>query len=591
MFGLQEGQPAAGVTLMKSDRLVEEIKSRIDIVDLVAEHVDLRKAGQNYKGLCPFHAEKTPSFTVSPSKQIFHCFGCSKGGDVVSFIMNYETLSFPEALSFLARKAGIRIEEFRTGPPAQRSLKEKLFALHSAAVAYYRQNLETSAHARAYLAQRGIDAESAESFGLGYSLHARDGLLAHLQQKGFPAEEIKHSGLVHYGEKGPFDFFRDRLMFPIFDLQGRPVAFGGRLLAAAKSAPKYVNSPDSPLFRKGETLYGLSQAKGHIAQKGYALLVEGYLDVITCHRHGFRHAVAPLGTALTGGHLKKLRRFASKVLLVFDGDAAGRAATRRSLDLAYAEAMNTKVLMLPEGQDPDSFLRKEGAEAFRKRLGGALSPVHFVLRSFGRNKLDAVRSILSLLASCPDALLREETLKEAAEQSNIHEQLLREELAGLLRKNQRREQPLQRASGQAVRSAGLGVVPDREERLLLAIALSMPEMTRNVLKNIERLHFDNPAVENVFGKIRRIASEKGVEGLSMEELLRECSEEEQTLVTSQLVEAEIHSETVGRTVSDCVRRMALRGLERQISGAEQKGDERRLQELLSEKARLLSNRG
>jgi len=575
---------------MKSDRLVEEIKSRIDIVDLIAEHVDLRKAGQNFKGLCPFHAEKTPSFMVSPSKQIFHCFGCSKGGDIVSFVMSYETLSFPEALSYLARKAGLRIEEFRTGDPVQRSLKEKLLSLHTAALDYYRQNLGASKRALTYLSERGIDAESVEGFGLGYSPHARDSLFAHLLKKGFTAEDIKPSGLVHYGDQGPFDFFRDRLMFPIFDLQGRAVAFGGRLLADLKNAPKYINSPDSPLFRKGETLYGLSQAKGQIAQKGYALLVEGYLDVITCHHHGFRHAVAPLGTALTAGHLKKLKRFSSKVLLVFDGDAAGKAATRRSLDLIYPEAMTAKILILPQGEDPDSFLRREGAEAFRKSLSKALSPVDFVLSSFGRNKLDAVRSVLSLLANCPDALLREETLKEVAERSRINEQLLREELLNLLQRTRAKQHVPRSAAESPRRTESLGAPADKEERLLLAIALSMPEMTRNVLKGIERLHFDNPAVQAVFDKIRRIASEKGVGNLSVEGLLRECTEEEQSLVTSQLVEAEIDSETVGRTMTDCVRRLALRGLERQIASAEQKGDERRLQELLSEKARLLSPR-
>jgi DNA primase len=504
--------------------------------------------------------------------------------------MSYETLSFPEALSYLARKAGVRVEEFRTGDPAQRSLTEKLLSLHAAALDYYRQNLGASKRALTYLSERGIDSDTAEGFGLGYSPHARDSLFVHLQQKGFAAEDIKPSGLVHYGEQGPFDFFRDRVMFPIFDLQGRPVAFGGRLLADMKNAPKYINSPDSPLFKKGETLYGLSQAKSQISQKGYALLVEGYLDVITCHHHGFRHAVAPLGTALTAGHLKKLKRFSSKVLLVFDGDAAGRAATRRSLDLVYPEAMTAKILILPQGEDPDSFLRREGAEAFRKSLSKAVSPVDFVLGCFGRNKLDAVRSVLTLLANCPDLLLREETLKEVAERSRINEQLLREELANLLQKTRSKQQIPRSTAESPGRIEGFGAPHDKEERLLLAIALSIPEMTGNVLKNIERLHFDNPAVQGVFDKIKRIASEKGFSSLSVEGLLRECTEEEQTLVTSQLIEAEVDSETVGRTMTDCVRRLALRGLERQITFAEQKGDERRLQELLSEKARLLSQR-
>jgi len=371
--------------------IVEDIKLRIDIVDLIAEHVDLKRAGQNYKGLCPFHSEKTPSFMVSPSKQIFHCFGCNKGGDIFSFLMSSEGMTFQEAVSYLAQKAGINLEVrslppnvfiggqkpapagFKQGLEIRSGIKESLFAIYKEALIFFHNNLKFSKQTISYLNERGLNNETIEKFSLGYSKNEKDSLFNHLKSKGFTVEHIKTSGIVNANEHGIYDFFRDRLMFPIFDLQGRGVAFGGRIMSLLKNAPKYINSPDSIIFKKGDLTYGLNIAKNSITQKGYAIITEGYMDVIMCHQYGIANAVAPLGTALTPGHLKKIKRFTDKVLLVFDGDAAGalylHPVRRDALAAGLAVLdLDAHVLAVRPDADVDRAVGRRVAERVREQV-------------------------------------------------------------------------------------------------------------------------------------------------------------------------------------------------------------------------------
>jgi DNA primase len=574
---------------MKGDRLIEEIKTRVDIVDVISDAVDLKRAGQNYKGLCPFHAEKTPSFMVSPSKQIFHCFGCHKGGDVLTFVMDYDHVTFQEAVSSLSRRAGIPVEEYTGTSSGQQAYKDTLFRIQREAALFFSQALSGSQRALRYLNERGVSDETRDAFSLGYSGSGRDGLLLHLKGTGFPVEAIRQCGLLHGDAQKAHDFFRDRIMFPLCDLQDRPIAFGGRILTSLPHAPKYLNSTDSPIFRKGESLYALNKARHAVAQKGYVLIVEGYLDVLMCHQHGITHAVAPLGTALTAGQIRKLKRFADKILLVFDGDAAGRAATKRSLELAFAEGMTAKVFMLPNGEDPDSMLRRRGAEDFRKRMAASLTPVAFAFEAFGRRRLDAARYVLSLLCACGDPLLREETLRELAEVSRMSEVTLREEIRAMSRRK-----PHDRVSpGTRLGSDASPEEPARlpeEERILLTIALTSPDHSDHLLSRIMPGHFTHPLVAGVFEKMRAIAAAGASGPIPLETLLSHCEIDEQRLVTSLTINPEIDPLSEDDNITDCIRKLALRSIEKEIISAEQSGDEKRLQELLSEKSRLVLQR-
>lgn len=564
---------------MNSDRTIDEIKTKIDIVDLISEHVDLKRAGQNFKGLCPFHAEKTPSFMVNPSKQICHCFGCGKGGDIFAFTMHYENMNFPEAVSYLASKAGIKIEPFTDGPAYGKGIKESIFAIHKEALQFFKNNLSSSGSANAYIRERGLSSEVIEIFSIGYSTGMRDPLFSHLKNKSFTLEQIKASGLVYFGENGVHDFFRDRIMFPIFDLQGRPVAFGGRKLSTSENIPKYLNSPDHMLFKKGESCYGIHIAKNAITQKGYSIVVEGYLDAIMCHQHSFNNTIAPLGTALTAGHLKKLKRFSPKVLLLFDGDQAGISATKRSLELIYTEGMSAKIVMLPEKEDPDTFLRKHGADYFRQYIGKAVTPVEFLLKLYGKNKLDGVRYALSLILSCPDSLQREETLRELSSWSGIDELTLRQEL-----KNSRR--PASHKGGEVTGLQKLTGTISKEEQTLLSIIFSVPEKRHDILNHLDPECMRSYSMQGLFEKIRSFLAENKSDNLLSADFMALCNSYEQAVITKLSVNAEVDPEHVDAMINGCLRTIAMKGISRQIEGAGKAGDEKLLFSLFGKKKLL-----
>ncbi len=567
---------------MRADNITEEIRARVDIVELVSQYVELKRAGQNFKGLCPFHSEKTPSFTVNPSRQIFHCFGCSKGGDIFTFLMERENLSFQEALASLAERAGVSLAR-SYGPKADRSEKDVLMAMQKAALMFFQEQYAKSPKTRQYVQERGLRAETADSFALGYTGNARDGLFGHFKKSGFTEAQIKASGLVHFGERGTVDFFRDRLIFPIADLQGRVIAFGGRIMSAAKDQPKYINSPESILFRKSETVYGLHLAKRAITEKGYSVITEGYLDTILCHQFGFPHTVAPLGTALTTGHVKKLRRFADKAVFVFDGDAPGIAAARRAVDIAFREGMTVKIALLPQGEDPDSLLRKQGETALRKYLGSAFSPVEFILRQCRRNVLDGARAVLQLLAHCADGLIRDASLRELSERSRIHEATLREELRALTRsvpsptaEDTGKTQPLRPLRGGA---------QHLEEEVLLSVALAFPDKRGQILKMLEIGAIEDGIIRGIFEKLHSLAAEGKIQSLR-EHILERCSPEEQATVTRFLVQQHADEESVDKTLSDCFRGIEIRTITKLIHAAEAANDAHQLRKLYEEKRRL-----
>lgn len=566
---------------MANDRAPEEIRERLDIVDFIRQYVDLKRSGQNFKGLCPFHSEKTPSFMVSPAKQIFHCYGCHKGGDIFTFLMEREGVSFPEALTTLAEQAGVTIERSR-GSGVQRSEKEAMLAMYREAADFFRKGFAASRKAQTYLQERELTAETLERFGLGYSGSDRQALYAFLKTARYTDEQMRAAGLVHFGDSGTYDFFRDRIMFPIADPQGKIVAFGGRILTSEKNLPKYINSPESVLFRKSDTVYGLHLAKQAITDKGYALITEGYLDTIVCHQFGFQNAVAPLGTALTAGHLKKLRRFTDKAVFVFDGDKAGIAAARRSLDLAFAEGMTVKIAVLPEGEDPDTLLRKQGELAFRQKLGGALSPVQFLMRLHKRNALDGARAVLKLLVTCSDGLMRDEALRELADRSKISESTLRDEMKLLMRTAGRNE-PLASSYGKPAALPLRTAMRSPEEEALLTIALAFPEKRPMIFGRLEIGSIEDANIRNIVEKMVKLGTEGYVKGLQ-EQLLADSTPEERSFLSRLLMNYPADEAQADLTVRDCLQRIALREITRKIEAA----DDAQLAQLLAEKKRIMS---
>ena len=418
-----------------SEEVINQIKDRIDIVDIVGQHVSLTRAGQNLKGLCPFHQEKTPSFTVSPSRQIFHCFGCGAGGNVFTFLTRITGASFPETVRDLGRKVGIEVQEPTAEAGPQVHQTNRIEQVNQLAARWFQENLQDDrlgAEARAYLVERGIQQATIDRFGLGVAPGEWDGLLKANATKGVSPQDLTSAGLVIARDSGTgyYDRFRGRVMFTITDLRKRVVGFGGRVLG--DGTPKYLNSPDTPLFKKGQTLFALDVAREAIARTKTVIVVEGYFDAIALHQAGLTHTVATLGTALTPEHVNVLRRFASKVILLFDPDAAGVRAALRGLDLFVNSGLGVKVVTLPAGEDPDTYVRQEGPDAFARLEEQAPSLLDFALEhslntaegSTIEGRIRGVDEILRILQKSEHPIEREERIRIVAERFGINQQRL-----------------------------------------------------------------------------------------------------------------------------------------------------------------------
>ena len=354
---------------------IDRIMAAADIVDVVSEFVSLRKAGVNYKGLCPFHDEKTPSFVVSPAKGYCHCFSCGKGGNAVGFIMEHEQMTYPEALRWLARKYNIEIRERELTDDERREAgeRESMFIVNEWALGYFQENLINTGNGLSvgmqYLRSRGFRDDTISKFQLGYALPVRDALARAAVARGFKEQYLVDTGLCYRRDDGSLqDRYAGRVIFPVHTMTGRVVAFGGRILTSDKKAAKYVNSPESLIYHKGGELYGLYQARQAITRADRCYLVEGYVDVTSMHQCGVENVVASSGTSLTTGQIRLIRRFTSNITVLYDGDPAGIHASMRGIDMLLAEGMNVKVLLLPDGDDPDSFARKHTAQEFREYI-------------------------------------------------------------------------------------------------------------------------------------------------------------------------------------------------------------------------------
>lgn len=421
------------------EQIIDQVRERTDIVEVISRYIPLRKAGRNYKATCPFHHEKTPSFMVSQAKQIYHCFGCGAGGNVFNFLMKYERMEFPEAVRELAKRAGIAIPASSEQDERANSLSERLHRINEVTALFYKENQLSgagSAASRRYLEKRGINQETIEKFKLGYAPKSWDALFNYLKKKGYDDALLEKSGLVIRSKDGKlFDRFRDRIIFPISDAKGKIRGFGSRALD--ESLPKYMNSPETPIYNKGSHLYGLNLNWEDIRDKNSAVVVEGYVDLLTPYKHGIKNIVASLGTALTQDQIALIKRYTNNVIILYDADPAGENATIRSLDLLVEQDVKVRVAQLTEGYDPDSFINKFGPGEFRKMLDAARDLFDYKLDLLmGRfdtktleGKARVASEMLPLLSKINNAILQSGYLKRLAQILSIEEADLKKELA------------------------------------------------------------------------------------------------------------------------------------------------------------------
>lgn len=443
---------------MIPDDQVEEVRARADIVDIIGEYVSLKRGGKDFKARCPFHEEKTPSFYVAPSKGLYKCFGCGEAGDVFGFLMKRAGMSFVDAVKHVAERSGVEIREVTRGR-AEEDPHRHLYEANSFARMFFQDTLwneESGKRAQAYLASRSLDRETSERFGLGYAPDDWRSLREAAAHHGITDETLIEVGLITTSErsKEPYDRFRDRIIFPIEDLGGRVLGFGGRVLDSSREGqPKYVNSPESPIYHKGQMLYGLSWAKNHIRKEDAVLLVEGYTDVVSLGAAGLNNVVAPLGTAVTPEQVTLLGRYSKQAFLLFDSDKAGLKATFRAADLLLQAGLQPKVVTLPPGEDPDTLVHKEGKAALDKLIGQALDILDRKIQILEENDYfstiektrSAVDRLLPTLRSAKDSTLRDIYVARVAERTGVRRETLEEELS------RQSPQPIRTRSGPSPR--------------------------------------------------------------------------------------------------------------------------------------------
>ncbi len=492
---------------MIPNEIIDEILDRTDLVSLISEFVSLKKAGRNYKGLCPFHQEKSPSFTVQPEKKLFYCFGCGEGGNAFGFLMKIQNLPFLEAAEELARKGGIDLDRYQTNEGSGRREKEVFYKINKYAAWFFKQQLQNRKGeiAQNYLKKRGVTDKTAELFGLGYAVDSWNGLVNFFKDKKVPLEEAGKLGLIRKkGDGTYYDFFRNRLIFPITDGDNRVIGFGGRRLDESQEA-KYINSQESPIYYKGMSIYGIGQAKKSIREKGEVVLVEGYLDLITLHQGGITHVVAPLGTALTPLQVKTLKRFSEKMVLMFDGDSAGIRAAERAVTICFEAEIHPRIVILPEKQDPDSFVRQKGDQAlldeinkaplamdwlFLKCLEGSGSPLS--------QKIEGAKRMIPFLEALPTEL----------EQKSYRARLSQflgmapEELERIKKKTPPTAPQKQAASDQKNQKNSL-------ERILLELYVREPFRIDPLLGEEIFQKFENEQIRNLGLRLKREFLQKG----------------------------------------------------------------------------------
>lgn len=517
-----------------TDDLVDEVLNSTDIVSLINEYVPLTKRGANYLGLCPFHKEKTPSFTVSPDKQIYKCFGCGQGGNAISFISKLENLDFKDTLELLAEKSNIDLERFKVNkgntPAIQKDEKEVIFNINRETAKYFYEALVEELEykdslLKSYLDKRKLDKTTIVRFGLGFGNKRSIGLVAHLESKGFSKKDILSAGVVSKNKRGElYENFAGRLIFPIFDVRDRVIGFGGRVLD--KSLPKYVNSPENIVYYKGKNLYALNVAKKDAMP--YAILTEGYMDTIALHKSGISNVVASLGTALTEGQAKLLKKYTQTVVISYDQDNAGQTATLRAIDIFSAEGMKIKVLRLnhDDAKDPDEYINKYGVDAFQECVKKAISAVEYkiIREEQGKDlnnfddKLEFLTKVADILSKINSSIEREMYVDFVTNKYNIAKSVLQEEIAKKTVKQQvqleKQKIISQNVSNKKI--SGAHNIRKKQEQLVLALILSNDKkLSKQMLESYKESDFENEELKYIFLKIKEISTEFDIQKINI----------------------------------------------------------------------------
>lgn len=579
-----------------SDDIIEEVRTKNDIVDVISQYVKLTRRGSTYFGLCPFHNEKTPSFSVTPSKQMYYCFGCGAGGNVYNFIMEYENYSFGEALSHLADRAGVELPKIEYSREAREKAEQRATLLEinklAAQYFYYQLRRESGKTAYGYLTGRGLSEETIRKFGLGYSDKYSDDLYKYLKSKGYSDELLRESGLFNVDERrGMYDKFWNRVIFPIMDVNNRVIGFGGRVMGDGK--PKYLNSPETKIFDKSRNLYGLNVAR--TTRKNYLILCEGYMDVIAMHQAGFTNAVASLGTALTSGHASLVKRYTKEVLLLYDSDGAGIRAALRAIPILREAGVTSRVVSLKPWKDPDEFIKNEGAEAFEERLNHAMDSfmfrVHIAEQEFA---MDAPQGQNQFFERCAEMLLElsdelernlyiEAVVKEYG-RYGVGAEDIRKRVNTLALKGTPAEKRIQPKSG-APETKKKESAADKAQKLMLTWLVNYPGIFDQVEKYISPSDFVVP----LYKEVAQMLFDQHKEGeTNPGKLLNAFTDSEEQREVASLFNATIHLENEGeqqRAFSDTLLRIKEESL-KEKNRTWDPSDMAGLQELIKAKKEL-----
>lgn len=544
--------------------IVEQIKSNIDIVDVIGSYVPLKKAGSNYKGLCPFHGEKTPSFNVSQDKQFYHCFGCGAHGDVITFVQQMENLDFLDAVEKLADRAGLEFKR-GSGSKAQEEKRDRLYDLSRQAARHFYKNLRDGDNPGIrYVVKRGISPETAKKFGIGYAKDQWQDMADFLEKQKLPREEGLETGLLSAGKNGKvYDKFRNRVIFPIFNARDKVIGFGGR--AIDDSTPKYLNSPESEIFKKKDNLYGLNLAKSAIRKQNMALVVEGYMDVVSLVEAGIEIAVASLGTALTPEQAKLLKRYADTVVLSYDSDRAGQAATLRGIDILRDAGLKVKVLQIEGGKDPDEYIRKFGKKAFEERMDQAVSFMEYKVKTIGaRYDLSTTEGGIGFLEEISGELRKVRSpveqdayIKSVAEMTRISESAIRREVEQGGTKDPPPPPPPQ--PGESMEEPFR--IDEKKTpvlRLLVKLMITHPELILAIAGNDEvSEYFYGSGYEHIFEQLVMQSGESGE--LDLGALCDGLREPEERLLRS-IEAAEVLAGDEETVMKECFRKIRLDSL-------------------------------
>lgn len=579
------------------EHILNEIQDRCDIVEVISGYIPLKPAGRNFKAICPFHHEKTPSFIVSPDKQIYHCFGCNSGGNVFNFVKEYEKLDFIDAVKMLAGRVGVKLPEYKAPKEESDSFVNTLYSINDIAAGYYSGFLAKSvpsSGARRYIEHRGLEEHVVKKFRLGYADASWRSLFDYLTKRGIKTELILKAGLIQKGKDGSFyDLFRNRLIFPIFDVRGRVLGFGARVLD--DSLPKYINSPETVIYKKAQHLYGLNFAKSFIREKGFAIITEGYLDVITSYQYGINNAISSLGTALTMEQIRLLKRYTHNVVMIYDADQAGEMATLRGLDLFLEEGMNVKVVTLDTGHDPDSFIRKFGPRGFGAAIKKAKSlfcyKLSILTEKFDRenteDKAEIVKEMLSTICKVMNSVIKAEYVKKLSQELSIKEDAIWDEL----KRMKKGIKPVQLKTGE---DKGLKkkIEISPAEKILIKLMLEDRDVVSAVKDSLQPFDFKNKDVRHLVEILFGLDANGSF--IDATKLINYLENEVSPSLISFICNEEIEIKDKERNVSDCIKAIKkgqrdeiLRDIQNRLVMAQKNGYEEEARSLLEEFNKLI----